>query len=161
VYLVADSLSGERARTNVHPRVAPLIEDADLICFPMGSFYTSVIANLLPEGIGAAVASTDCPKVYVPNYGTPADPEQVGMGLADSVAALVDFVRRDAGARTSVDRILDMVLLDCEALESTSRGEIAKVRNMGVEVVGAELRAGGAGSRLDAEALCRVLLSIV
>ncbi|HEX2878346.1 MAG TPA: GAK system CofD-like protein, partial [Polyangiaceae bacterium] len=58
------------------------ITDADLVCYPYGSFYSSVLANLLPRGIGSAVAAVRCPKVYVPNWGK--DPEQLGMTLSDT-----------------------------------------------------------------------------
>lgn len=93
--------------TSAH--VLSLIAAADLICFPMGSFYTSVLANLLPEGIGRAIAAADCPKVFVPN--ADADPEMRGMSVADAIEALLRFVRKDAGD-VGVERILDGVLLD-------------------------------------------------
>ena len=60
--------------------VASLIRGADVICFPVGSFFTSVIANLLPRGIGRAIAEAECPKVFVPNAGN--DPEMRGMSVA-------------------------------------------------------------------------------
>ena len=34
-----------------------MIRHAELLCFPMGSFYTSVIANLLPRGVGRSIAA--------------------------------------------------------------------------------------------------------
>ena len=43
------------------------ITGADLICYPIGSFYSSVVANLLPDGVGKAVAANSCPKVFIPN----------------------------------------------------------------------------------------------
>ena len=50
------------------------VDTAELICFPFGSYYTSVLACLLPRGLGRAVAEAGCPKVFVPNCD--ADPEQ-------------------------------------------------------------------------------------
>jgi 2-phospho-L-lactate transferase/gluconeogenesis factor (CofD/UPF0052 family) len=44
-----------------------LIREAELICYPMGSFYSSLIANLLPKGVGKAVSRNPCPKVFIPN----------------------------------------------------------------------------------------------
>ena len=58
-----------------------LIERADLICYPPGSFYSSVLANLLPKGVGESIARRVVPKVYVPSIGR--DPECIGMNLAD------------------------------------------------------------------------------
>ena len=38
------------------------IDEAELICFPIGSFYTSLLACLLPRGIGRAVAEAGLPQ---------------------------------------------------------------------------------------------------
>jgi 2-phospho-L-lactate transferase/gluconeogenesis factor (CofD/UPF0052 family) len=98
------------ARVPVSGVAARHIAEADLICFPMGSFYTSVLANLLPEGVGRAVAAAPCPKVYVPNSGT--DPEQLGLSVADCAAALLTMLRRDAGAEMPAARLLQTVVVD-------------------------------------------------
>lgn len=75
--------------------VIQTIRSADLIVFPMGSFWTSVVANLLPKGIGRAIAAADCEKLYVKNAGR--DPEQVGMSTADCVAELTRRITVDGG----------------------------------------------------------------
>ena len=41
---------------------ATYLQSAGAICYPMGSFYTSVLSNLLPDGVGRAVAAARCPK---------------------------------------------------------------------------------------------------
>ncbi|MFP3427373.1 2-phospho-L-lactate transferase CofD family protein, partial [Pseudoalteromonas sp. SIMBA_162] len=51
----------------LHANNRQLIESAELICFPPGSFSSSVLANLLPKGVGRAVLANPCPKVYIPN----------------------------------------------------------------------------------------------
>lgn len=89
---------------------ATYLAAADLICYPMGSFWTSVTANLLPSGVGSVVAAAACPKVYIPNTGT--DPEQLGMSVADCVAVLLQTLRRDAGGETPARHLLGTVLLD-------------------------------------------------
>src|SRR5262249_37645107 len=66
------------------------IAQAELICFPVGSFYTSLVACLLPRGIGDAVAEAGCPKVYVPNCGV--DPEQIGLSPAQAVERLLTYL---------------------------------------------------------------------
>jgi len=102
------------APTECRPRVASLvatyIRAADCICYPMGSFYTSLLANLLPAGVGAAVSKAECPKLYIPNSGV--DPEQRGLSVADGVALLLSTLRRDAGAQTPAARLLHVVLVD-------------------------------------------------
>jgi CofD-related protein of GAK system len=102
--------------TERRPKVASLaatyIRAADCICYPMGSFYTSLLANLLPVGVGAAVSAAACPKLYIPNSGV--DPEQQGLSVADGVALLLKTLRRDAGSQTEPGRLLNAVLVDSE-----------------------------------------------
>jgi CofD-related protein of GAK system len=147
----------ERAEVTLPERSAALIGRADLICYPMGSFYSSLIANLLPKGVGSEIRRTDVPKIYVPNTGI--DPEQLGMSGADAVGALVRYVRADAGADTPIEEILDLVLVD------TARGRYAtpldpeKIERLGVQVVDLELVRDPAVG-VDPELLCDVLVSL-
>jgi len=97
-------------RPKVASLVATYIRAADCICYPMGSFYTSLLANILPEGVGEAISKAECPKLYIPNSGI--DPEQQGLSVADSVALLLRTLRRDAGLRTDPGRLLHAVLID-------------------------------------------------
>lgn len=62
------------------------IYSADLICFPMGSFFSSVIANLLPVGIAKAIRDACCTKVFIPNLNS--DPELFGLSLKDQIEYL-------------------------------------------------------------------------
>lgn len=78
------------ATTAAPPAALDLIAGADLICFPMGSFFTSVVASLLPEGITAAVAASPAPKVYLPNAGE--DPEERGLDPEARVRVLTDLL---------------------------------------------------------------------
>ncbi|GAA4092665.1 GAK system CofD-like protein [Zhongshania borealis] len=87
-----------------------LIATAELICFPPGSFYSSLIANLIPKGVGRAVAANDCPKVYIPNLGY--DPEQIGMTLEGMVSGLLQQLRRDFEGEEIEGRLLDFIIID-------------------------------------------------
>ncbi|SHF05457.1 CofD-related protein, GAK system [Marinomonas polaris DSM 16579] len=93
------------------------IESADLICYPPGSFYSSLLANLLPEGVGRSICQNPNPKVYLPNLGT--DPEQHGLSLMERVKRLVSTVMADTGA-TGLYSALDYLLLD----DSYNYGEL-------------------------------------
>jgi CofD-related protein of GAK system len=108
------------------------IAEADLVCYPYGSFYSSVLANLLPRGIGSAVAAVRCPKIYVPNWGS--DPEQLGMTLSDTVQRLVDTVRLDA-PEASVRDVVQRVLLDTTHLDYSLELDVERVEALGVEVL--------------------------
>lgn len=156
------------ARVPVSGVAARHIADADLICFPMGSFYTSVLANLLPEGVGRAVAEAPCPKVYLANSGV--DPEQLGLSVADCAAALLAALRRDAGADVPAARLLGTVVVDTRSGVYPGGIDQEGLRALGVElldepvvrVLSGGARPGGArpvdmAGRHDAEAVAGLL----
>ncbi|SDI46009.1 GAK system CofD-like protein [Alloyangia pacifica] len=87
-----------------------LIRRADLICYPPGSLFSSVVANLLPAGVGRTIARCEVPKVYLPSLGT--DPEALGLTLADRVAAILAPLRADAGMEVPATRLMTHVLCD-------------------------------------------------
>jgi len=137
LYLVQGLDAPVRARTAIGEKVRSSIEAADLLCFPMGSFYSSVVANLLPEGVGRAIAGAGAARVYVPNTG--ADPEQYGMSLADSLTQLVRYVRRDAGADVPLGRIVNLVLLDRDPGNYAMEVDVERIERMGIRVVSLDL----------------------
>ncbi len=75
-----------------HPKATPAaleaIGEADLILLGPGSLYTSVIPNLLVEGVAQAVAQADAPKIYICNIMTQ-DGETEGYTAADHLEALL------------------------------------------------------------------------
>ena len=93
-----------------------LIEQADVICYPPGSLYSSVVANLLPAGVGKAVAQRHVPKVYLPSLGT--DPEALGHDLARQVAAIIAPLRADARPDVRPTDLVSHVLCDTEVPEA-------------------------------------------
>ncbi|MDE6107866.1 MAG: YvcK family protein, partial [Oscillospiraceae bacterium] len=70
------------------PSALEAIREANLIVLGPGSLYTSVIPNLLVEGVAQAVCQSDALKMYVGNIMTQ-DGETEGMTLSDHVAALL------------------------------------------------------------------------
>ena len=71
------------------PSALEAIRDADLILLGPGSLYTSVIPNLLVEGMPQAIAETDALKIYICNIMTQ-DGETEGYTAADHVQALME-----------------------------------------------------------------------
>lgn len=71
------------------PSALEAIRDADLILLGPGSLYTSVIPNLLVDGIADAVRTSDALKIYICNIMTQ-DGETEGMTASDHVKALLD-----------------------------------------------------------------------
>ena len=64
-----------------------MIEDADMIILGPGSLYTSIIPNLLVDGIVEAIQRSDGLKIYVCNVMTQ-EGETEGYTAADHIAAL-------------------------------------------------------------------------
>ena len=75
-----------------HPKALPeairAIQEADLILLGPGSLYTSVIPNLLVDGISEAVCASKAMKIYICNIMTQ-DGETEGMTASDHVKALL------------------------------------------------------------------------
>lgn len=87
------------------------IATADVICYPMGSFYSSVLSNLLPRGVAGAIAANPCPKIFIPNSG--ADPEVHGLSVAGQVELLLATLKEGAPGAKDGD-FLNTVLVDGE-----------------------------------------------
>jgi 2-phospho-L-lactate transferase/gluconeogenesis factor (CofD/UPF0052 family) len=138
--------------------MASLIGSAELICYPPGSFYSSLVANLLPCGVGRAVAANPCPKVYVPNPSH--DPEAPGMSVAARVRALVDYVCADDPDHIAVSDVLQFVLVDEKRGEYPGGLEKEEIESMGIRVVHCPLISDESAPYFDPELLTPVLLSL-
>jgi len=149
------SLTGRDPATAGFPeRNHTLMQSADLICYAPGSFYTSLIANLLPEGVGRSVASRTVPKVYVPSLGR--DPETGSMKLADKVHTLLAYLHQDTGADCPVSRLLNLVIVD----RSVPDAEAAEVGARGIDVLKFDLISKTSAPYYDPKPLCEALVSL-
>jgi len=158
VYLTERVDAPRPCQVDIQAQTASLIGGADLICYPMGSFYTSLVANLLPCGVGRAIAGNPCPKVYIPNLGR--DPEQLGMTLLDQVRALFAHLERDC-PDVPPRSLLDFVLLDARQTDYGPSAYFEEIRRLGLEVVDAPLVSQGSSPYLDEERVIEYLLSLV
>jgi CofD-related protein of GAK system len=147
------------AHVTIDERTAELIGEAELICFPVGSFWTSVMACLLPRGVGRAVARAECPKVYVPNCGM--DPEELGLPPHDQVKVLLEQLRRDAGEDTPTQSLLHLVLVDSQRGEYAGGLDMAAIDALGVEVVDTPLVSEESAPLIEPRRLVELLLSLV
>ena len=160
-----DSLFLNRHESRVDPimvklrrKNAELIGKADLICFAQGSFYSSLIANLLPRGVGPAVARNDCPKVYIPNLGT--DPEQLGMNFETSITTLLAQLL--GGARgVGATRVLDYVLVDTRRGRYPFPIATGFLKELGIELIDLPLVTKKSAPYYDDTRVLQALLSLV
>lgn len=146
------------AEAELHRHIPRALARADLIVLPMGSFYSSIIANLLPRGVGAHLAASDAPKIFVPNTGT--DPEQFGMSLSDCIQRIVEYVRRDAGADTPISRIVNGVILDVDRGSYTTPLDISAAESMGPQIVQTPLTTPTSRPGIESVLLAQTLVSI-
>lgn len=140
-----------------------LVARAELICFPLGSFHTSVVANLLPAGVGRAVAANPCPKVFIPNPGR--DPECSG-SVARQAEILVRTLAsdaRDGGARApggAARPYLDRVLVDERAGTYPGGLDAEALRAMGLDILDRRLITDRSAPLMDARRLADELLRL-
>lgn len=154
-FFLNSGLSSKDPATALFPdRNRSLVQTADLICFAPGSFYTSLVANLLPKGVGKAIASRTVPKVYVPSLGD--DPEARNLNLAARVHTLLTYLRRDAGTDCPTHRLLNFVCVD----SSVSDAETAEISACGITVLKLDLITRKSAPYYDAVPLCEALVSL-
>ncbi|MFO7598113.1 MAG: GAK system CofD-like protein [Desulfocurvibacter africanus] len=159
VYLTEHADDPLPTEVAIPDKTASLIAGADLICYPMGSFYTSLIANLLPRGVGESVAANRCPKVYIPNLGT--DPEQRGMTLPDQVRTLLDYLERGCAKPPSQESLLNFLLVDTRHGSYGPASDLDKLKSHGLTVIDAPLVTDRSAPYLDEERVLEYLLSLV
>lgn len=114
-----------------------LIDSAELVVFPPGSFYSSIIANLLPKGVVRALNRNPAPRVYVPSLGT--DLETIGMTLVDQVRVLA---RHLSGSKAPVGAgrpPIDFLMLDSRLLKLSPAQTEEIAQGMGIQIIDADL----------------------
>ena len=150
-------------RPKAQPDIFDTLRDADLILLGPGSLYTSVIPNLLVDGVARAIRESAAPAVYIGNIMTQ-DGETEGMTLSDHVSALLDH---------SCPGLVDICIANCapvppELLEryweegaEPIRVDREKVEALGVEVVERPMISGSSQyARHSPEVLGRTVMEL-
>jgi uncharacterized cofD-like protein len=138
------------------------IATADLITFGPGSLFTSVIPNLLVDGIPDAIRRSPAIKAYISNLMWQPG-ETAGFSASDHIAAVIQH---------SGNGLLDCVLLNTSPI---ARGQLRKyarqgarpvendierLRQMGMSIIEAELAEQTDKIRHDAERLGGIVLDL-
>lgn len=154
---LTDSLENETpVFPSIRNKVRDRIEKADLICYPPGSFYSSIIANLLPTGVGKTVAKNSCPKVFVPNTGH--DPESHELSVSKQIQVLLNYLKK-SGAPDGKN-VLDFVLLDSKNGQYASGIDPQGIRLQGVEIIDLSLVERSSSPFIDEQRLSEILASL-
>lgn len=135
------------------PETLKAIAEADLITLGPGSLFTSVIPNLLVDGVAAAIAKSKALKAYFVNLMSQPG-ETTNFRASDHVAALLKHAGRAKG------RLIDVCVVNTrpiggKALDRYQKraarpveNDIANLERMGIQVAGADLvRISGANAR--------------
>ena len=119
------------------PEAIEAIKASDVIVFGPGSLYTSIIPNLLPEGMREAVEDAKGIKVYVSNIMT-----QMGETLGYSAADHLEAINRHMGSN-----VVDFIILNEEDIKgrvsdyysrndmTTVESDRERLKEMGATVV--------------------------
>ena len=154
-------LAASACRPPLAPASSVYLSSAGAICYPMGSFYTSVLANLLPQGVGRTVAEARCPKIFIPNSG--GDAELFGLGIAGQAAMILRHLREDA-PEAATGGLLHYVLADSRhgRYEGGLGPEVRRaVEDMGVRLMDRPLVYENDPQHHDPELTARALLELL
>ncbi len=135
-----------------------LIKAADLICYPPGSFYTSLMANLLPAEVGANIAANPCPKVYIPNVCQ--DPEQLGKTADDLVETLLGQLQQTAPEGCGSEQLLNILLVDRERACYPGDFNEERLRQHGIQMIDTPLISEESAPYYDPRLMVSALLSL-
>jgi uncharacterized cofD-like protein len=144
------------------PETLAAIAAADLITLGPGSLYTSLIPNLLVQGVPQAIQQSSAAKVFICNLMTQPG-ETRGYTASDHLRTLHAHVGHT---------LFDRVVLNAAELSPTLRrryardgaepvaNDLERVQALGVAPVTASLLVEGRVARHDSERLARVLLGL-
>lgn len=143
-----------------YPAALEAISSADIAVLGPGSLYTSVIPNLLVQGVAKTLCDSAARTVYVSNVANMRGETQ-GLDAADHVQALLEH---------GLDGRLDLAVVhDCTRTECAEDVEVVavspeiveRIESMGVKVVLANLADPSDSVRHDRAALHAVLAEVV
>lgn len=117
------------------PHVLDALHAADLIVVGPGSLYTSILPNLLVDGVAEAIASARATRVYVANIMTEPG-ETDGYSLADHLDAIREHTTLD---------LFDYILVNCAPIDGAA---LARYAADGSEVVRTEEDIPGTRARV-------------
>jgi uncharacterized cofD-like protein len=150
------------ARCKPLPETLAAIKKADLITVGPGSLYTSLIPNLLVQGIAEAIARSQAVKVFICNLMTQPG-ESRGYSAADHLQALHEHAGRKIFDNIVLNtREMSRAMLKRYAAERAAPvvADLDAVRKLGVKPICASLLIEDHVARHDSRRLAKLLLSL-
>jgi CofD-related protein of GAK system len=158
IFLTATLNQFDPVNVSIRKKMATLIGEADVICFPMGSFFSSIAVNLLPQGVGRAISQNPCPKIFIPNMGK--DTELLGYSIMDQVRILLKYLLKDCEDNPPALNVMTYVLIDKSRMDYPNAPEIDSLEKQGIRILGMDLVHAENGSIIDEKKLIPILLSL-
>jgi uncharacterized cofD-like protein len=144
------------------PEAIEAIEKADLITVGPGSLYTSLITNLLVQGVPSALANARGVRVYICNLMTQAN-ESLGLSASEHIERIYEHTRGP---------VFDYALVNITAFsgETLARyaaegaspiaADIERIEALGVRCIAGDFASEGNVVRHDAESVTEALLDL-
>ena len=142
------------------PAALEAIETSDAIILGPGSLYTSIMPNLLVEGVAQALKKSHAIKIYICNVMTQPG-ETDNYTAADHAKAILDHAGQG---------VIDYVLVNSkpipqEFLDKTGAQAVEvdedKINAMGMGLIKADLMSETDAGRHDPEKLCQAVMKII
>lgn len=147
-----------QASSRIRKQNKRLIKEADLLVFPPGSFYSSLVANLLPKGVGKSALTSAAPRVFIPNLGN--DPELFDTDLREQIDALNKAICDDAGRDADQVMSIDIVLTDSALHKGITPAILDYIEVRGIQLLDIDLRNARSSEHYDEQKLIEALLSL-
>jgi CofD-related protein of GAK system len=158
IYLSAAGKEPQPVILEVRDKMKMLIRSADLICYPMGSFFSSLLSNLLFKGVTDAISRNARPKVFIPNMGT--DPELFGYTLPEQIDTLLYYLKKDGPAQIRDSDVLNYILLDEKNGHYAGVVDKEDLARRGISIINCRLVSMRSQPYIDEKLLVPVLLSL-
>lgn len=147
-----------QASSSIRKQNKRLIKEADLLVFPPGSFYSSLVANLLPKGVGKSALTSAAPRVFIPNLGN--DPELFDTDLREQIDALNKAICDDAGRDADHVMSIEIVLTDSALHKGITPAILDYIEVRGIHLLDIDLRNARSSEHYDEQKLIEALLSL-
>jgi len=158
IYLTSTLKQYNPVSVSIREKMTTLIQDADVICFPMGSFFSSILVNMLPDGVGRAISRNPCPKIFIPNMGK--DTELLGYTIMDQIHILLKYLLKDCVDNSSVNDVLTYVLIDKSRMDYPNASEVDSLDKQGIRILGVDMVHAEDESIINEKKLIPILLSL-
>ena len=158
IYLTSTLKQYNPVSVSIREKMTTLIQDADVICFPMGSFFSSILVNMLPDGVGRAISRNPCPKIFIPNMGK--DTELLGYTIMDQIHILLKYLLKDCADNSSVNDVLTYVLIDKSRMDYPNASEVDSLDKQGIRILGVDMVHAEDESIINEKKLIPILLSL-